>query len=66
MFRFLGKVLMGILITGLIYAILRAFNFDLFGVFDWFIGWAIDLITRVSDFFSSNPTFQKVVEAPKS
>lgn len=56
---------MGIVVTGLIFALLRAFNFDLFGLFDWVIGWAIGIITSVSDFFSGNPTFQKIVESPK-
>lgn len=65
MFRFLGRVLLGILVTGLIYALLRAFNFDLFGLFDWAIAWVLDVLTKVSDLFSSNPTFQKAVEAPK-
>lgn len=65
MFKFIGKVLMGIVVSGLIYAIFRAFNFDLFAVFDWAIAGAINVLNTVSDFFSGNATFQKVVEAPK-
>jgi hypothetical protein len=65
-FRFIGKILMGIVITGLILALLRAFNFDLFGLSDWLIAWIINILTTVSDFFSGNATFQKVVEAPIS
>lgn len=57
---------MGVVIAGLFLALLRAFNFDLFGLFDWAIAWVINVLTAVSDFFSGNPTFQKVVEAPKS
>lgn len=56
---------MGIVATGLILALLKAFNFDLFGLCDWAIAWVINILTTVSDFFSGNPTFQKVVEAPK-
>jgi hypothetical protein len=64
-FRFLGRVLLGIVVTGLFLALLRAFNFDLFAVFDWAIAWVLNLLTTISDFFSGNATFQKVVEAPK-
>lgn len=65
MFRFIGKCLLGIVVTGLLLALMRAFNFDLFGLCDWAINWIISILTAISDFFSGNPTFQKIVESPK-
>jgi hypothetical protein len=64
-FRFLGRCLLGIVVTGLLLALMRAFNFDLFGLCDWAIKWIINVLTSISDFFSGNPTFQKIVESPK-
>lgn len=64
MFRAIGKIFMWVMVAGLLLALLRAFNFDLFGLGDWLIGWITGIITTVSDFFSGNPTFQKIVEAP--
>lgn len=65
MFRFIGKILLGLVVSGLLLALMRAFNFDLFGLCDWLIKWIFSTLTTISDFFSGNPTFQKIVESPK-
>lgn len=64
MFRTVGKVLMYIVLAGLIVALLRAFNMDLFGLFDWLWGLVSGAVTSISDFFTRNPTFQKMVGTP--
>lgn len=60
--RFLGKMVMWVLVAGLLLALLRAFNWDPFGVIGWAWSWASGLVTTVSDAFASNPAFQKAVE----
>lgn len=61
---FLMKGLLFVVAAGLLLALLRAFNWDPFGVVSWAgnLGWSV--IDWVSDLFSSNETFQKVTEAP--
>lgn len=52
--QFLGLLV----IVGFAVALLRAFDWDPFGVIDWIINWVITIITAISDWFGGNQYFQ--------
>lgn len=63
------KIIRAILIIigiGLLYALLRAFNWDVFVLVDWAWSWIVSIVTSIADFFSGNDTFQKVTKAPST
>lgn len=62
--RMIMNVFWGILLIGLAMALLRAFDWDIFGIIEWIWSGASKLVTAVADFFTGNATFQKVTKAP--
>lgn len=64
MMRTIGRGVMAIFAAGLLLALLTAFNMDIFGVGAWLINIVWTTIQGVSDIFTGNATFQKVVQTP--
>lgn len=58
-----SKILRGLgflVIIGLGLAILKIFNYDPFGFVDWLLSTAWNIIQKISNWFASNETFQKI------
>lgn len=62
--RIIMNIFWGILLIGLSIALLRAFNWDVFGIVNWIWNIASKIVYAVADFFSGNETFQNVTKAP--
>jgi hypothetical protein len=60
----IGRVLLALVLIGFLIAVLRVFDWDPFGVIDWAWNLVTTVVTRISDFFSGNRTFQEVFTAP--
>lgn len=61
----MGKVLhfvVYIAVAGLAFAILRAFDWDIFAAIEWGLRTVWDLIMHVADIWSSNSTFRDVTK----
>lgn len=53
-----------LVVVGLFIAIMRQFDWDFIAAFDWLFGLFFSIVNWIADFFSSNPTFQEVTNAP--
>lgn len=58
------KVIGYFLLGGLLIALLRAFDFDPFGIIDWIWNIGTSILNKIADWFSNNDTFQNVTRAP--
>lgn len=52
-------------LLGFVVALLRAFDFDPFGIIDWVFGLTGRIIGAIADFFSGNTYFQALTNRPK-
>lgn len=67
------KIILIIVGAGFVMALMRAFNYDVFGIIDWIwrtgvnvISWVFNKpISGVADTFSGNESFQNLTKAPK-
>lgn len=59
--KFIGTT---VLLTGIAFALLKAFGGDPFAILEWAGSWFLEAVTRIADWLSGNSTFQKVTEAP--
>ena len=64
MSRIIVKIFWTLILLGLGYALLRAFNWDPFSLLEWAWDWSVAIVTKVADFFTGNEAFQKVTKAP--
>lgn len=62
--RIIMKIFWTLLCLGLLYALLRAFNWDPFVLLEWAWNWIVAIVTRIADFFTGNEAFQRVTKAP--
>lgn len=52
--------------TVLAVAVLRAFDWNLFGVINWVVGWFSYVVGYGADLLTGNPTFQDLTTVPDS
>lgn len=62
--RIIKNIIWGILLSGLMYALLRAFNYDPFAIVEWAWNGIFSIVTRIADFLTGNAAFQEVTKAP--
>lgn len=63
-FGILKKVILAILVLGVLVAVMRAFDWDVFGVVDWIWTFFSGLVMSVADFLTGRSEFQQIVKAP--
>ena len=56
--------LVGIVVAGLLVAILREFNWDPFAAAEWALSRVWEVISHVADLWSSNDTFKDATKKP--
>lgn len=59
--RTIISFIVGLLIVGLVVAVLRVFDWNVVAAFEWLIGLSMSIVNTVADFFMGNPTFQEYV-----
>lgn len=60
----LKKVFMSILFAGLLLALLRVFNYDPFGIFEWIVSWLKWVIDSIANLFLGSPIFHDITRKP--
>lgn len=58
------KSLMYLIIGGFLFALLRTFDYDPFGVINWIFEMFMGTLTRIADVFTGNDTFRRLTSAP--
>lgn len=64
--RFITNGLLLLVVFGLVLALLRAFDWDVFAVLTWAYDIVFFVVDSIADFFSNNQTFNEVVKSPKT
>lgn len=62
-----NKILRGLgilVLMGLAVALLRAFDFDPFGIIDWIFSWVGTVVSAIADFFGGNQYFKTFTDKP--
>ena len=59
------NIVLGLFAAGLVLAIMRAFNWDPFGVVEWLGSFVVHIVNHIANFFSGNDTFRTTVERPR-
>lgn len=59
------NIVLGLFAAGLVLAIMRAFNWDPFGVVEWLGSFVVHIVDHIANFFSGNDTFKTTVEGPR-
>jgi len=59
------NIVLGLFVAGLVLAIMRAFNWDPFGVVEWLGSFVVHIVNHIANFFSGNDTFKTTVEGPR-
>lgn len=59
------NIVLGLFAAGLVLAIMRAFNWDPFGVVEWLGSFVVHIVNHIANFFSGNDTFRTTVEGPR-
>ena len=59
------NIVLGLFVAGLVLAIMRAFNWDPFGVVEWLGSFVVHIVNHIANFFSGNDTFKTTVDGPR-
>ena len=59
------NIVLGLFVAGLVLAIMRAFNWDPFGVVEWLGSFVVHIVNHIANFFSGNDTFKATIESPR-
>lgn len=66
MFRMVKNIVVGVLLAGLLLALLRAFDYNVIALIEWGINFVVKIVGTVADWFSGNQQFQEITTAPTS
>ena len=58
------NALVALIVAGMVYAILRQFDWDPFAAVGWVISWIWETIISIADLFSSSDTFKEATKKP--
>jgi len=61
MLRTILSIVVGVILLGLVIALMRVFDWDLGALLNWIWSWITGLIDGIASFFQNNSWFQKAV-----
>jgi len=62
MLRIIMQVVSGIVVVGLIIALLRVFDWDIVALIEWVFDFIFTITNKIADMFSNNDTFKNIVK----
>lgn len=59
------KIIIWTVVIGVLWAVLRQFDYDPFAVVEWVWNAFVSVITKIADFFSQSTWFQRIFSKPE-
>lgn len=56
------QIVSGVVVVGLIIALLRAFDWDVVALIEWVFNFIFTITNKIADMFSNNDTFNNIVK----